>query len=266
MARNIAAKQFYNDSKRLAISIYDFLLDECEKNKYSLKSKTEIEKAADCIEKVYKIGFFSYVMSDDIYSLEYIFTFGRRPIPVKNRIAGESHKRKGNHFMDQGMFKYAEMEYTKAIKLDPINAIYFCNRAASRIHQRLLADAVTDCKKALELDKHYVKAYCWLGLANVLMNHPGKAVRCYRRALRIEPRNSVCIENMDLINKNLNHRVLRVFEPVYRFTHTFVRKAKSMMKKQTLPRRKSDGDHADEATPGKKPNYQIEKFKLEKLD
>lgn len=267
MDKDIADKQFRHDSRQLAFLIYEFLEDECDEKQYSKNARAEIKKAANLIDKVYKVGFFSYITSPVVpeeYSLEYIFAFGRRPVPVKNRIAAESLKRKGNDFMNTEMFQHAEVAYTKAIELDPRNAIFFCNRAASRIRLRLFADAVTDCKKALELDKSYVKAYCWMGFANAMMDQPGRAISCYRKALRIDPRNSVCIANLDLINKNLNHRVFRVFERLYRF----VRLAKNMVNKQILPRQENDsgGDDADGNAAEKTTNYETVKFEQGKLD
>lgn len=269
MDRDITDKQFRHDSRQLAFLIYDFLQDECEEKKYSKKARAEIKKAANCIDKVYKVGLFSYITSPvvpedkKIESLEYVFAFGRKPVPVKNRIAAETLKRKGNDFMNTEMFKHAEVEYTKAIELNPRNAIFFCNRAASRIRLKLFSDAIIDCKKALELDKSYVKAYSWMGFANTFMDQPGRAIRCYRKALRIDPRNSVCIANLDLINKNLNHRAFRVFEPLYRFA----RLARNVVNNHILPCRENIGDGDTDGNAAENAaNYETVKFEQEKLD
>lgn len=53
--------------------------------------------------------------------------------------------------------------YSKAIALDPTNAVYFSNRAAAYSSKAVHASAVEDAKKAIELDPSFVKAYSRLG-------------------------------------------------------------------------------------------------------
>ena len=47
--------------------------------------------------------------------------------------------------------------YTKAIALNPTNAVYFANRAAAHIHLENFGCALTDASKAIELDPKYTK-------------------------------------------------------------------------------------------------------------
>ena len=49
--------------------------------------------------------------------------------------------------------------YTKAIELNPTNAIYFGNRAFAHIKLEEYGSAVEDATLALELDPNYVKGY-----------------------------------------------------------------------------------------------------------
>lgn len=53
--------------------------------------------------------------------------------------------------------------YSKAIALDPTNAVYFSNRAAACSSKGDHASAVEDAKRAIEVDPSFVKAYSRLG-------------------------------------------------------------------------------------------------------
>jgi tetratricopeptide (TPR) repeat protein len=47
--------------------------------------------------------------------------------------------------------------YTKAINLDPNNAVYYSNRAFAHIKLENFGSAISDATKSLELDSTYVK-------------------------------------------------------------------------------------------------------------
>lgn len=49
--------------------------------------------------------------------------------------------------------------YTKAINLDPNNAVYYSNRAFAHIRLENFGSAIADATKSLELDPTYIKAY-----------------------------------------------------------------------------------------------------------
>lgn len=246
-------------AKQLAITIYHFLLEERSKKSHLSKgAKHNLDRVAHCLERVYKIKFADYVLQKLRYPLEEVFAIGYHPITVKKRIAADNHKRKGNEFMETELFKLAETEFTKALELNPRNAIYFCNRAASKVRQGCYVSATSDCNKALKLDRRYVKAYCWLGLAHILMDEPARAVRCYRKALRIEPNNQVCQANMDLINRRINRMTFKIMEPFNWCKRNII----NMAHKQIAFKKRNAADGAHE--PERKVN--LEKYALGTLD
>lgn len=199
----------------LATDIYCFLQNESCKEHYSKNEKHSIDVAADTIEKVYKVKSIDNVAVKQMNALKHTVGTKNYLVSIRNQEAAEYYKQKGNNYMDEEMFELAEVEYTKAIEMNPTNSVYFCNRAASRLRQGLYVDAMKDAKKALELDKTYVKAYCWLGLCYVFLNQPSKAFRYYNKALRLEPNSSICITNINLITRKRNLKVLKVLEPLY---------------------------------------------------
>jgi tetratricopeptide (TPR) repeat protein len=54
-------------------------------------------------------------------------------------------------------FTAAVEGYTKAIELNPANAVYFANRAAAHIRLENFGSALEDATKAIELNSKYVK-------------------------------------------------------------------------------------------------------------
>lgn len=55
--------------------------------------------------------------------------------------------------------------YTKAVELDPQNAVYYANRAFAHIKLEEYGSAVADASKAIEVDSTYAKVreVAWLG-------------------------------------------------------------------------------------------------------
>lgn len=76
-----------------------------------------------------------------------------------NHEAAEKFKAEANEFFKQEKFSAAEELYSKAIELEPSNAIYYANRSFSHLKQENFGYALTDASKAIELDSTYIKAY-----------------------------------------------------------------------------------------------------------
>ena len=258
MAEKVHKEKFYNDSRKLGLAIYGFLLDEHSNDRYTEEAKLNIFRAADCIQKIYKFRFADQAVLKMMCPLQNIFVIAQHPIPIKNRIAADSHKRQGNNFLETKMFKLAEVEYTKAIQLDPGNAICYCNRAVSRIGQRSFVDAIKDCEKALQIDKNYAKAYCWLGLSHFLMGNPALAVRYYRKSIKIEPNNRIFIANMELFWKKLDQNTLKVFEPLLSFSSRMITIATNATNNQVSCQKVSGGDYVDANEDNKERNVKTE--------
>lgn len=75
----------------------------------------------------------------------------------------EKHKQTGNTQMSAKKHDSAIDSYSKAIALDPTNAVYFSNRAAAYSSKGDHSSAVEDAKRAIDLDPAFVKAYSRLG-------------------------------------------------------------------------------------------------------
>jgi tetratricopeptide (TPR) repeat protein len=68
-----------------------------------------------------------------------------------------------------GNFVEAIAHYSEAIKRNPSDAVYYCNRAAARTKVMDFTSAMEDCNVALKLNPSYVKAYSRKGALEQLM-------------------------------------------------------------------------------------------------
>jgi serine/threonine-protein phosphatase 5 len=78
--------------------------------------------------------------------------------------------------------------YTKAIKLDPSNPVYYSNRAFANLRLENFGAAITDANAALDLDKTYAKAYYRRGDASFALGHFKDSVRDFKAAARLSPK------------------------------------------------------------------------------
>ncbi|KAK9508051.1 hypothetical protein O3M35_007798 [Rhynocoris fuscipes] len=110
--------------------------------------------------------------------------------------------------MNDGLFKNALELYSKAIKIAPKNAVYYCNRAAAYSKLEDHKSAIDDCNLALRIDPNYSKAYGRLGLAYYGLGNYEKSVEYYRKAIQLVPDNEAFKNNYELaltkINKQKN--------------------------------------------------------------
>ena len=85
----------------------------------------------------------------------------------KNKAAGgktlnaDQLKDQGNKEFMAGKFDEAIGLYTQAIEMsgDKANVVYFANRANAYLEKGMDQNCIDDCKKALEIDAKFVKAY-----------------------------------------------------------------------------------------------------------
>ncbi|EUB62876.1 Small glutamine-rich tetratricopeptide repeat-containing protein beta [Echinococcus granulosus] len=192
--------------RKLYQCIAAFLRNECSSNEYSSDTIESLEVAKQCIESAFDV-------SDNLDTdTDLLMLFARatsaskpnaRQVTLEDKIKAESLKTQGNSFMVSEKFDEAIDCYSKAISLDPNNAIYYCNRAAAKSRLNKDSDCIADCEKALEIDPTYSKAYGRMGLAYCNMAKYEKAIEAYKKAISLDPNNLNFKQSLALAEANL---------------------------------------------------------------
>ncbi|XP_073303431.1 TPR repeat-containing thioredoxin TTL1-like [Primulina huaijiensis] len=98
---------------------------------------------------------------------------------LKNiRLVGRARAR-GNDLFKSERFTEASSAYGEGLRLDPSNAVLYCNRAACWFKLGQWEKSVDDCNKALRFQPHYVKALLRKAASNGKLGNWKEAVRDY---------------------------------------------------------------------------------------
>lgn len=96
-------------------------------------------------------------------------------------------KNQGNKALLQGHYNDAFDLYSKAIDLDPSQAVFYSNRAQCAIKMEQFGTAIADSEKAIELDPNYIKAYYRRATAHCGVLDYKKALEDYKQAATHAP-------------------------------------------------------------------------------
>ncbi|KAG2442081.1 hypothetical protein HYH02_009872 [Chlamydomonas schloesseri] len=100
----------------------------------------------------------------------------------------EAAKNEANANFKGKHFTAAIDGYTRAIELNPNNAIYWANRAAANIKLENYGAAVADAEKSTEIDPKYIKGYYRRGDAHFALGKYKLALKDLRTAAKVAPR------------------------------------------------------------------------------
>lgn len=96
--------------------------------------------------------------------------------------ASNKFKEEGNKLFMKRNYKEAIEMYTKALEKSPSVATYYTNRALCLIKLQQWNSVVEDCRRAIELDSHSVKAHFYMGQALSELNHFDESIVYLKRA------------------------------------------------------------------------------------
>ncbi|CAN6603403.1 small glutamine-rich tetratricopeptide repeat-containing protein 2 [Trichomonascus vanleenenianus] len=187
--------------KDLAVKIVDFLQSCKNDNTFSGDDAETADVAIECITGLFDVEA-SVQPNDDLLTMFEKFSSLKateeKPAsasssePVTPTVTEEQKeeanklKIEGNRYIAQREFQAAADAYSKAIAIDPTNAVYFSNRSAAYSSLRDCDRAAEDARKAIELDPAYSRAYSRLGLALYSLGDTRGAVEAYEKGLKIE--------------------------------------------------------------------------------
>ncbi|XP_044765372.1 small glutamine-rich tetratricopeptide repeat-containing protein alpha-like [Coccinella septempunctata] len=187
--------------KHLVLSIIKFLQDELDKSDLTEEKKESVEVAIQCLETAYDT---SGMQEENVINLlSLIPSTSAKKVTDQQKLEAERCKNEGNTAIKNEQYTEALFFYTKAIDLNPYNAVYYCNRAAvySKLDKHL--EALKDSKEAIKLDPTYGKAYSRLGVAYSNLNLFEEARTAYKTALKHDPNNAMYENNLKLAEERL---------------------------------------------------------------
>ncbi|KAM4810042.1 small glutamine-rich tetratricopeptide repeat-containing protein alpha [Rhinophrynus dorsalis] len=201
------------DKKRLAFSIIQYLHNQLHHGGLSSDAQESLEVAIQCLETAFEVSIedHSLAIPKTLQELFAESTIQDSP-QVNSGLASPSEddmseaerlKTEGNEQMKVENFESAVNYYTKALDLNPTNAVYFCNRAAAYSKLGNYAGAVRDCEEAISIDPNYSKAYGRMGLALSSLNKHADAVGFYKKALELDPDNETYKSNLKIAEQKM---------------------------------------------------------------
>lgn len=189
--------------KIVAASIVNFLKQQLETDTLSIDSRESVEVGVQCIETAFELTPDELGKGVDLVQL---VKQQRGGVTPADRAEAEKLKNEGNDFMKANSHREALEKYTRAIQLDPHNAVYFCNRAAAHFRLEEHEAAVADCTAALALQPDYGKAHGRLGIALTALERHDEARAAFARAAQLEPDNDSYRQNLRLAEERVAAR------------------------------------------------------------
>ncbi|KPJ03423.1 Small glutamine-rich tetratricopeptide repeat-containing protein alpha [Papilio xuthus] len=189
-----------SDIKIVAASIVNFLRQQLEDESLNSDSKESVEVGVQCIETAFELS--REELSKGVDLLQLIRQ--QRGTDAASRAEAEKLKNEGNDCMKAEKYREAFDKYTKAIKIDPRNEVFYCNRAAAHFKLGEHEAAIADCMEALVLQPNYGKAHGRLGLALAALDRHREARAAFARAAQLDPDNESYKENLRLADEKLN--------------------------------------------------------------
>lgn len=107
--------------------------------------------------------------------------------------AGEAAKAAGNEQFKRGEFLKAAASYTKAIKAEPENHVFYSNRAQAFLKISKVNRALEDADRCIELAPDFVKGYHRKALALAALGRKDEACDVALKACQMEPDNKELI-------------------------------------------------------------------------
>lgn len=104
-----------------------------------------------------------------------------------NSMPGIQYNQQGNILTNNKKYDEAISNFNMAIKLEPANAFYLCDRGRAYWLKGQNSEAMADFNKAIELDPKYSGAYFYRGAVYMKDENIDKAIMEFNMAIKIAP-------------------------------------------------------------------------------
>jgi stress-induced-phosphoprotein 1 len=117
---------------------------------------------------------------------------------MEEAFTAEDYKLKGNDCVKEKKFEEAVQFYSLGLRISPVDHLLYSNRSFAYFNLKKFYYAICDADKCIELKPDFVKGY--FRKAEVLKEtfQYDEALINYGRALKLEPTNSIIINNFKL--------------------------------------------------------------------
>ncbi|KAG8131049.1 hypothetical protein E2320_017743, partial [Naja naja] len=158
LARKTALNLRMSSVKHLVYAIIHFLREQSQMDTFTSDEQESLEVAIQCLETVFKINLedtrlavpsrLIEIFADSCHKNEILPLSDSLPEDLEK---ADQLKDEGNNHMKEDNYAAAVDCYTRAIELDPNNAVYYCNRLALTSMNKY-QEAINSYQKALDLD------------------------------------------------------------------------------------------------------------------
>jgi len=127
-------------------------------------------------------------------------------IIAEQLLRADDHKNKGNVLMSSKQYTEALHQYDLAIKTSPSGPnsyVYYSNRAAAFCYLADYVKAMNDCRRSIDLNPMYEKAYSRLGLSLFFQGEYEGAISAYETSLALDPSNKASLSYLSKAKSRL---------------------------------------------------------------
>ncbi len=163
-------------------------------------------------------------------------------------------KAKGNEFYKIKNYKEAIEAYSRAIALDPTNALLYTNRAAASLMTLQYKEAVQDSDQAIALDANCAKAFFRKATALKGLGNIDGAIDALTAGLTSDPTNSVALQDKttllnakakitqarDLLERRLYSQTLTIIDQIAKDIGNAHREVNTMKVKALLALKRNE--------------------------
>ena len=114
-----------------------------------------------------------------------------------------AHISEGSRLLGLRDFERAIEHFSAAIKADPTFAEAYNQRAIVKYLTEQFEESIVDCRKATELMPCHFGAWAGMGHCFAHLGKPERAIRCYRRALAINPHLGCLVEAIHVLEAGI---------------------------------------------------------------